>query len=166
MAGLPASGKSSLARKLADALPGFLLDKDEVRAALFRNRVTYTGKQNDLCMDIIYGAAKHLLENKLESYIILDGRTYAKQYQIDAVKAAAAEVGAALKVIECICSPETARARLERDADQHLARNRNFNLYQQTRLSADPIPSPKLVIDTDEHPPEICLALALAYLTK
>ena len=35
MAGLPGTGKSTLARALAQRLAGAVLDKDEIRAALF-----------------------------------------------------------------------------------------------------------------------------------
>lgn len=164
MAGLPASGKSSLARALSTALPGFLLDKDEVRAFLFKDRVDYSREQNDLCVNAIYSVAQYLLKEKLEQFVILDGRTYSRHYQLDAVKAAAQQVGAKLKLIECVCSVETARSRLSQAGQAHLAKDRTFAMYQESRANAEVIPDPKLVIDTGAQTPEASLKKALDYI--
>ena len=50
MAGLPGTGKSTLARRLAQRLPGAVLDKDVIRAALFEPvHVEYSLAQDDFC---------------------------------------------------------------------------------------------------------------------
>ena len=48
MAGLPGSGKSTVARALAERLPATVLDKDVIRAALFAPaHVEYSRVQDD-----------------------------------------------------------------------------------------------------------------------
>ena len=163
MAGLPATGKSAVAAKLEEALPGFRLDKDEVREALFRSRVDYSGAQNDFCLETMFGVAGYLLARG-ESFVILDGRTYAKRAQVEALKAAAKGVAAPLRIIECVCSDETARHRLTQAEGQHLAQDRTFELYRRIKAQADSIPEPKLVLDTDKLTLEGSVEQALSYL--
>jgi len=164
MAGLPASGKSALARQLANHLNAVLLDKDQVRDFLFKDAVDYEREQDDLCVDVMYKVASYHLTVRPNKPVILDGRSYSRQYQVDAVKQAAIGVNAALYIIECVCTPEVARLRLESDKHTHLAKNRNFAMYQKSRATADRITEPKLVLDTENNTEEECLRLALTYL--
>jgi predicted kinase len=162
-AGLQATGKSTLARKLQQTLSGILLDKDIVRDCLFGQYVDYSAAQNDLCVTIIYQISGYYLQKNPEAKIILDGRTYSKRYQIEALKQAADHLHTLLRIIECVCSEESSRKRLEHD-QQHLAKDRDFALYQRIKATADPITEPKLIIDTDLLSPEESIAKIIAYL--
>src|SRR5689334_7010040 len=58
MAGLPGSGKSTVARAIAQRLPGTVLDKDVIRAALFDPaRIEYSQEQDDFCQEIMLQTA-------------------------------------------------------------------------------------------------------------
>jgi predicted kinase len=163
-AGLQATGKSTLAKKLQQTLSAILLDKDTVRNYLFADHVDYSAAQNDLCVNIIYQLCGYYLQKNPQSKIILDGRTYSKKYQIEALKQTAEQINTPLRIIECICSEESSRKRLEQDGRQHLAKDRDFSLYQRIKAAADPINEIKLVIDTDLLSPEESIAKILAYL--
>ena len=165
VAGLPGTGKSTLARALAGRLDGVVIDKDNVRAALFPERlVEYSAGQDDFCQAIMQATAEYLLRRHPGLTVFLDGRTFSRAYQRENALACAAELGVAGVVIECVCAEEIALARLERDiaAGTHPARNRTPELYRQVRDSFEPIPEPKLVIDTG-LPLEDNVARALSY---
>ncbi|MEZ4633217.1 MAG: ATP-binding protein [Deinococcales bacterium] len=162
-AGLQATGKSTLAKKLQQELSAILLDKDSLRACLFGDRVDYSALQNDLCVNISYQLSAYHLKKDPKTPIILDGRTYSKSYQVVTLKQFAKELKTDLRLIECICSEESTKKRLLADKD-HLAKDRDFSLYQRIKAAADPIPEPKLVIDTDIFSPEESLAKILAYI--
>lgn len=164
MAGLPASGKSAVAQKLANQLSAVLLDKDQVRDFLFNDAVDYTREQDDLCVDVMYKVASYHLSARPNTPVILDGRSYSRQYQVDAVKQTAVSANVALRIIECVCTPEQARLRLESDQDAHLAKNRDYAMYQQSRATAELITEPKLVLDTEKNNVAQCVHLVLAYL--
>jgi adenylylsulfate kinase len=169
MAGLPATGKSTLARRLAAELPAILLDKDAVRAALFPGPETdYSTAQDDLCVDVMLQVARYTLRRRPHRAVLLDGRPFTRRYQVEALKRAAAGMGAELRIIECICSDDTARARLARDIARglHPAENRNFALYQRLKDEAEPIEEPKLVVDTGEVAPEPAVRQCIAFLTS
>jgi predicted kinase len=163
-AGLQATGKSTLAKKLQQTLSAILLDKDSLRDCLFAEYVDYSATQNDLCVNIIYQLSSYHLQKNPESKLILDGRTYSKSYQIEALKQTAAQLNTPLRIIECICSEESSKKRLEQDARKHLAKDRDFALYQKIKAAADPINEPKLLINTDLLSSDESIAKILAYL--
>ena len=166
MAGLSASGKSTLAERLNEALNGTLLNKDEVRAFLFGERVDYSAEQNDLCMSVIYDVAVYLLRQDPDTVVIVDGRTYSKIYQIEDLKKAAERAETPLRIVECVCSEASARRRLESTQNDHPAQDRDFEMYSKSKATAEPIPQPKLVINTDERTPAEGVQDVLAYLER
>jgi adenylylsulfate kinase len=167
MAGLPATGKSALCRALAKQIGGVVLDKDVIRAALFPpERIEYTAAQDDFCQSLMIETAGYMLARDPDTVIFIDGRTFSRRYQIEGVIASAQKFGTPFRVIECTCSEETARQRLERDqaAGRHPAANRSFELYQRLRAEFEPIAEPKLVVDTD-GPLEECVARAGEFIS-
>ena len=167
MAGLPATGKSSIARALAARLNGVLLDKDEIRAALFSPEdIEYSTQQNDFCVNIMYQVTEYLLTKNPDRTIVLDGRPFSKRYQVESLVAFASRIGACLKIIECTVSDEEARRRIESDQTHgsHLAANRSFALFQSLKDQADPIEQPKVVINTGDLDLAASVDKALEYI--
>ena len=153
MAGLPGTGKSTLARRLAEELSAIVLDKDAVRAALFPpSEIEYSTPQDDLCVEVMLRVAGYILARDPHKYVILDGRTYARRYQVKAVRGFAQKQDVDCVLIECVCSDETVRRRLDRDVAEglHPATNRNYEMYLSVKARAEAIEGSKLVIDTDQ----------------
>ncbi|MFY9744573.1 MAG: AAA family ATPase [Candidatus Sulfotelmatobacter sp.] len=166
MAGLPGTGKSTLARELALQTNGRVIGKDEIRSALFAaDEIEYSTRQDDFCMQIMLQLAGFLLERLSNQTIFLDGRTFSQRYQIDNVKNAAAALHQSWRIIECACSPDVAKQRLEEQltAASHPARNRDFQLYLEVCSRFEAIDPPKITIDTDKPLPA-CVEQALAAL--
>lgn len=166
LAGLPGSGKSVLARALVQRLPAAILDKDQVRAALFPPEdIEYSSSQDDLVMEAIFQAAAFLLRKGRT--VVLDGRLYSRAYQVERLTAFACEVQVPLKLIECVAPDEIIRQRLEADVAEHrhLAQNRSFAMYCRIKAAADPIILPHLVVDTSQ-PLEDCVSACLEYLNR
>ena len=168
MAGLPGTGKSTLAQNLADACSGIVLNKDVIRAALFPIAlIEYSTRQDDFCMSILFQVASYMFQNDPSLYVILDGRTFSRKYQVAALDQLAKELKTPLKIIECICSDETVRKRLEEKVTmgaKHLAGNRDYQLFLTIKARFEPIREPKLVVNTDDDPAH-CLASCLAYVS-
>jgi predicted kinase len=163
MAGLPGTGKTTLARELAHRTEGALLSKDEIRAALFSPKdIEYSVKQDDFVMEVMLEAARFLLQNAPARRIFLDGRPFSCRYQIDRVLKFASERAQPWTIIECTCSEESARRRLDLEPDPtHPAHNRTFALYLEVQARFEPISYSKITINTDE-PLEQCIEQALA----
>jgi predicted kinase len=164
MAGLPGSGKSTLARALAERTAGRVLSKDEIRHAIFLpGEIEYSSRQDDYCMQIMMETAGYLLRRDAGLVIFLDGRPFSRRYQIENVIGAADSLGQPWRILECVCSDETARRRLAADGEGHPAGNRDFQLYLEVKARSESITHVKTVIDT-ERPLEDCVERALAAL--
>ena len=161
MAGLPGTGKSTIARELAARVGGIVLDKDQIRAALFATRdIQYSTEQDDFVMDVMLQLARYIHQHDSARRIFIDGRPFARRHQLDYVIARAKEMGAEWKILECVCSEQSARRRLESDSGEHPAANRTFELYQRVKTEFEPITLPKFVLDTDQSL-EACMKTAL-----
>jgi adenylylsulfate kinase len=166
MAGLPGTGKTTLARELARRTAGRVLSKDEFRHAIFTaDEIEYSSPQDDFCLRLMLRTAAYLLGRNPARLIFLDGRPFSRRYQIGNVLAAADSLHQPWRILECVCSPETARRRLmtDRENGSHPARNRDDQLYRDVKARFEEIIFPKVLVDTD-HPLADCVAHAITAL--
>jgi predicted kinase len=148
-AGLPGTGKSTLARVMAQRLGAAVLDKDRVRGALFPGELTdFSPEQDQLCMRAMVEAAVYLTERRRVQYIFFDGRTFSKQTQIEEVLRAAEGAGARWRILLVTCADEIAEGRLAVHDPGHPAQNRDPALYRRIKRGFEPILQPKLEVDT------------------
>jgi predicted kinase len=166
MAGLPGTGKTTLARELAAQTSGRLLSKDEIRHAIFaEDEIEYSTRQDDFCMQVMLEAAGQLLRDDAQRTIFLDGRPFSRAYQIDNALNTAAALHQPWRILECVCPEELVKHRLEQQAATrtHPAGNRDFELYLQVRDRFEAILLPKTVIDTAQ-PLGGCIETAMTAL--
>jgi predicted kinase len=163
IAGLPGTGKTTLARALAQRTNGRVLSKDDFRHSIFLpEEIEYSSRQDDFCLQLMLETAGYLLSRTPTKFVFLDGRPFSRRYQVDNVLTAVAFLHQPSRILECICAEETARRRLEGDASnrKHPAGNRDFQLYLKVKERFEEILHPKTVIDTDRSE-ETCLCEAL-----
>ena len=167
MAGLPGTGKTTLARELARRTSGRVLSKDEFRHAIFPPaEIEYSSRQDDFCLQLMLQTAEYLLSRDPARTIFLDGRPFSRRYQIENALAVASSLHQRWTILECVCSEESARKRLLTDASvsSHPAGNRDLQLYHDVKMRFETITHPKTVIDTDQTS-EHCVASAIAALS-
>jgi predicted kinase len=148
-AGLPGTGKSTLARAMAERLGAAVLDKDLVRGVLFPGELTdYSAEQDQLCVRAMLEAAAYLTERRSLEYVFLDGRTFSRQAQIEEVLLAAKQAGARWRIVHVTCADSVAKERLAHNDLNHPAKNRDQALYQRIKQSFEPILHATLEVDT------------------
>jgi predicted kinase len=166
MAGLPATGKSTLARELATRTSGRVLSKDEIRHVIFLpEEIEYSSRQDDFCLQIMLETAAYAWARNPIRLIFLDGRPFSRRYQIENVLDVAASLHQPWRILECVCPDETARRRLEADSQggSHPAGNRGYQLYLEVKACFEAIVHAKTVIDS-EQTLETCVQQALTAL--
>ena len=164
MAGLPGTGKTTLARQLAPALHAAILSKDTVRHALFApDLVEYSTDQDDFVIDLLLLTAEYIWERDPTKAIILDGRTFSRAAQRQHVIDFADVHRQPCRIIECICDDDIALSRLAQPDPDHPAGNRTPQLYDEVKRRWEPITQPKIVIDTSNA---IDLASVIAQLKR
>jgi predicted kinase len=164
-AGLPGTGKSTLARAIAERLGAAVLDKDRVRGALFPGALTdYTAQQDELCMRAMLEAAAYLTERERVEYIFFDGRTFSQRGQIEDVLLAAARAGAGWRIVQVKCADAVAEERLACSDPSHPAKNRDAALYRRIKQQFEPITQAKLEVDTTSGTDAV-LTMVEGYLT-
>jgi len=166
MAGLPGTGKTTLARELARRTSGRVLSKDEFRHVVFApNEIEYSTRQDDFCQELMLRTAEYLLSRDPRKFIFLDGRPFSRRYQIENVIGTADSLHQPWRILECVCPDPMAKSRLEADAQHgsHLAANRSFELCLDVRARYEAIVHPKAVINTSQ-PLSACVEQALGVL--
>ena len=167
MAGLPATGKSTLAQNLASRTSGLVIDKDTVREALFSEFVDYSREQDDLAMECVFSAAEYAARVRPSLTVFIDGCTFARRSQLARALDTAARAETPWRIIETVCSDDAVLRRLEAGAGakEHPAANRTFELYVSLKSRREAIDERKLVVDT-ERSLAVCLRECLAYINS
>ena len=162
MAGFPGTGKTTLARAIAERTGAVVLDKDVIRASLFPAQlIEYSHEQDDFVVRVMLKVAGWIVRKEPARLVILDGRPFSKKYQLDQAISFAEWIKTPWRIVVCTCREETARHRLENA--EHPAADRNFDLYRKIRAGWEEITRPKLVLDTDVDVSENTMR-ALEYL--
>ena len=154
IAGLPGTGKTTLAHELAKRTSGRVLSKDEFRHALFLpEEIEYSSRQDDFCINLMLDTVAYLLSRDGDRFLFLDGRPFSRRYQIENVLHAAHSLHQSWRILECVCSEDIVRKRLAGDAESasHLAGNRDFQLYRNVKARFESITVPKTLVDTSQE---------------
>jgi len=151
MAGLPGTGKTTIARQLAERLHATILSKDTVRHALFPPElVEYSTVQDDFVIEVLLLTAVYIWSRNPQQIIILDGRTFSTAAQRQHVIEFAQRAGQGWRIVECVCPDEIARRRLSQPDPMHPAGNRTPELYDEVKRCWEPITEERLVVRTDQ----------------
>jgi len=168
-AGMPGTGKSSLARAVARQLGALYLDKDTIKdcamALADRTRLDAAREiAGPLSYELLVDLARDNLTLGLS--VVLDSPAGYRVFR-DKVKQLARSVKADLQLIECICTDEhLLRQRVEsRGAGLPPYRTRDWATYQRERARFERLTGRRLVIDTAESL-SVNLRKVLTYLRQ
>ncbi|WP_327740510.1 ATP-binding protein (plasmid) [Streptomyces nojiriensis] len=150
LGGRPLTGKSTLARALAEVVPrGVLLGTADLRRVLFPTLGDMPAELADWLYEGVLKAASWTLDTAPRTVIVLDGRPLTRSRDVQSLHRFASSLGHTLCIVECVCPDDVALARAA-----GVARVQGSLTYSQ---GTDPIPEPTVVVDTC-RPLEQCVA--------
>ncbi|GEM_PF-1618551 len=145
--GLPGTGKTHLARRLLERRPDLLvLSRDTLRTGIF-TRPAFTDEEKSLVDDLMVVMAGYLLSRGKSA--VIDGMALSSARRLEEFARTAASHRRGVRIIECICSEQTALARIAADQGDHPAADRGADLYYRVRDRFEPTELPLLRVDTD-----------------
>lgn len=110
MAGHGGSGKSTIARAIANRTGGVVLDLDTIKSALLASGVTWA-ESSSAGYSVIYGLVEDMLTAN-SATVIVDTPSYWREIQQRLTTAADAH-GAEYRFVECVAEESVRAARLE-----------------------------------------------------
>ena len=156
--GLPGAGKSTVAKHLLAELPLHLVDRDRIRAALFPNCAFTQAEKEAANAAVLVAVAANC---RLGRASLVDGMTFARASELEALRACAAARGFDLLPLFLDCPVEVARARIAADRS-HRAVDRTPALAESVadRFEAPPAEAVRVVADAAAG--EVCAAALAA----
>lgn len=147
--GLPGVGKTALARRLQSQFGWRVVDRDEIRNALFRDEeLDYSAAQNDLSSRIAYLVIGYLGRNRRKTFV-LDGRPFSRRSQREEVRRLGEDLGYPVVQVLCEAPAEVIAERLKAalKAGEDPRAQRTVEKVRSIAASFEPVDGPSLRLD-------------------
>lgn len=151
LVGVPGAGKTTLARMLAPRIGAVVLNRDEIRDAIFPEKyLDYSREQNQVGTDALYGVLGYLLDRPRPDFIVVDGKPFSRKSEIEHVRDLADRSRAGLLIFHCVAPSDVIAARLQEGLvdPRNVRAERHPEKAARIREEFDPIELPHVAIDT------------------
>ncbi len=145
--GLPATGKSTIARNIAKRLRAAHLNTDAIRKRLI-DSPKYTKEEKALVYKVMLLVAEYLLRS--DRNVVIDGTFYRRGFR-GQVYNISKRTGARLALVECKSPDESIKRRMERRARRkNQLSDADYKIYKKIKIDFEPIKRDHLVLDTSK----------------
>ncbi|HDD45946.1 MAG TPA: ATP-binding protein [Candidatus Aenigmarchaeota archaeon] len=139
VAGLPGSGKTTLANALKNKINAVVLSSDRIRKRLFKNP-SYSEEEKRLVYEVMFLIAEIVLANKLNC--ILDATFYKKELRARAFNIAN-KFKTKFFIIECVMPAMLIKKRIENRPES----DADFEVYKKIKAEFESIDEVHIVAD-------------------
>jgi predicted kinase len=157
--GLPGSGKTYFAKRLALQLHADYINSDELRVSMFSNR-TYTDAEKLVVYDAILQGMKRAVEKKKD--VVLDATFYKKEVR-QKFELAAKYLDAKMVYIEITADEEVISERLQKPRAFSEA---DYDVYLKVKAMAQPLNKDHLVLVSTNNNLSSMMEDALHYINS
>ncbi len=143
--GLPATGKTTLARKVAEKTGAIILRTDVIRKEMFAEPKYTEDEKEQVYNEMFLRAEKFLIKGQA---VILDANFYLQSLR-DRAGDVAVRTGKKYFIVECILDEEKVLERMNERISKGDASDANsIEVYRKIKSLWEPIHEPHIVIDT------------------
>lgn len=157
IAGLPGTGKTTVAKAFAKHSGAVHLNSDTLRLELGLMGHYSQEDKEKVYATLLERARAALLERK---QVVVDSTFFSEKVRAP-FQALAASCGVPLRWIEVKAAEQTLRQRLSRPRPDSEA---DFSVYEKIRDQFEPLPDDRLILDTDRETPESAALKIQTYL--
>ena len=142
--GLPGTGKSTLAKAVAEKIGAVHISSDTVRMKLLKER-TYSEEEKEKIYDLMLKEAENLL--KEGKTIVLDATFYKKKLR-ELVKGIAEKAESKFFIVECITEENLLKERIFSRKKEETESETDFEIYKKVKAQFEPIEEDHIAVDT------------------
>lgn len=140
--GLPGTGKTTIAKKLAPTIDAIVLSTDKIRKEIIPN-LTYRREERELIFNVMVLLAKYL--HSSGKSCILDA-TFNREFSRNQVKNDLKVSENQFFIVECTCPEKIILSRLENRKNDYS--DADASVYWQMKKIYEPVTSNHITIDT------------------
>lgn len=145
ISGLPATGKSTVARMIAREINARVLRTDEIRKAIIK-KPEYSEREKDIVYSAMLLIADELLKNNIN--VVLDATFYKKELRERAKKIAKRNKKKFL-IVETVCNEKVVKERMrKRKKNLKSVSDADFDVYKKIKKEFEEIEEEHVVVDT------------------
>ena len=141
--GLPGTGKTTLAKALAEGRGAVHISSDAVRVEALGKR-TYSTEEKFGVYGLMLEVAERLLGEGKE--VLLDATFYKRELR-EKARGVAEEAGTGFRIIECITEEGLLKGRVKTGGERGKS-EADFGVYKKVRGEYEPVEGEHLVVDT------------------
>lgn len=148
LSGLPATGKTTLAKKVAKKINAEILRTDVIRKEIIR-QPKYTEEEKETVYKEMFSRAGNLISSGKS--VILDANFY-KKSQRDEAKNIAERTQAKYFLVEVVCPEKEIIGRMKvRGKSNDESDARKMDVYYKVKSAWEPIAEPHIVVDASQR---------------
>jgi predicted kinase len=155
--GLPGTGKTTFAAALAHTIHAIHLNTDRIRHAMGRQGQYSIALKSAIYDSLLLRSKEALLAKK---NIVLDGTFYKRKFRKAFIQLSN-EMHTPIHWIEITASDQSIRERVSKSRPYTEA---DYSVYQKVKSEFDPLPTERLVLDSDLHTLEEMVKMAERYI--
>lgn len=145
--GLPGTGKTTIAKYIADKTGSFVFNTDTVRKELF-DKPKYTEKEKELIYNLLFEMAEKFLRSAKN--VVLDGTFYKKELRAR-VRKMAESMKSDFHLVEVVCNERILKERMGKRKKEKTPSDADFGIYRKIRKEYEPIREKHFVIDAGKE---------------
>ncbi len=159
VAGLPGTGKTFLARRVAKKLGLPYLGTDQIRRQMI-TKPTYNGEEKNLIYEHLAAATISFLEKGVSC--VIDG-TFSKKEWRESIMLVAKKFEAKVHVIRVWAEEEVLQQRLQK---KRVDSDADYEVHEKLKNESDPWQQPHLLIQSGADSVEVMIGKVMKYLEE